>query len=266
MDSFSLSKFKGHSVDADTRAYIAALEAFDSAVQIQELKQLEQKSLVLPQAPKVLDVGCGFGLETLRIARRLASSAKVCGLDVSANFLAEAKRRSNEAGLKIAFEKGDAQRLPFADNSFDYVRAERVLIYLKDPELALREIQRVASDGACLAVIEPDFSSTNINHPDRKLARKILTYEVETAVEHNALPGTIDASLRNLPDYSIATRVVVMPQELAYGYFDSVGKRAYTAGAVTDTELSSWSDGLEALARDRSVFGTVGYFLFTARA
>lgn len=264
MDELSLSSFKGASITEQTRTYIDALEAFDSAAQIQQLKEIE-RDRTANVSGGVLDIGCGFGLETLRIARRLGSDTSVTGLDISAEFLGEAKRRAAAAHLSAQFDQGDAQALPYPSQTYNYVRAERVLIYLQDPSEALREMQRVATPNAWLAVIEPDFSSTNVNHPNRDLARKALTFEVATAVVNNALPGLINAQMRDLSAFEMDSRVVVIPQALALTYFQSVGQRAKDAGAITNAELEEWSHGISALARSDKLFGTVGYFLFTAR-
>lgn len=266
MDKLSLSSFKGASVAEQTQTYIDALEAFDSAVQIQQLKEIERGRTSDAAGGRVLDIGCGFGLETLRIARRLGPETSVTGLDMSAEFLNEAEHRAAAAELSVQFDQGDAQALPYPNQIFTNVRAERVLIYLKDPGEALREMQRVAAPQAWLAVIEPDFSSTNVNHPNRDLARKTLSFEVATAVEHNALPGLIHAQLRDLPEYQMDSRVVVMPQTLALTYFQSVGQRALAAGVLTSAQQEEWSHALNTLARSEKLFGTVGYFLFTARA
>ena len=78
-------------------------------------------------------------------SRRLAGpGATVAGIDKSADFIADAAARATAAGLAIDFRVGDATALPWADASFDAVRAERLLIYLADWQAAVREMRRVA--------------------------------------------------------------------------------------------------------------------------
>ena len=117
----------------------------------------------------MLDVGCGFGLETLRLAA-LARPGRVVGIDKSADFIAEAKARAAAASLAIDFDVGDADALPYPDASFDCVRAERLLIYLTDPAKAVAEMKRVAKPGGRIALIEPDFGTTT-HQPARPPAR-----------------------------------------------------------------------------------------------
>ena len=97
----------------------------------------------------VLDVGCGEGVVTERIAARLPH-ANVVGLDVGdPALLSEWERRSSN-GLR--FQPGSAYALPFADDSFDVACAFEVLEHLERPADALAELRRVASQALVLSV------------------------------------------------------------------------------------------------------------------
>jgi hypothetical protein len=148
------------------------------------------------------------------------------------------------------------------------VRAERLLIYLDRWEVAAREMRRVARPGGGLAFIEPDFSTTTINLPDRPAVRRALAHEADTAVVESWLPGALLGLLQDLglSDIEVATRVVVFPQDLGATYFEAVGRHAAEAGALSAEELAAWLDGIAGLRAKSRLFGTVGYFLFTARA
>jgi SAM-dependent methyltransferase len=163
-------------------AYVAALEAFDGLDQLQELKALARERTGTAPSRSVLDVGCGFGLETLRLARLVQPGGRVAGVDKSGEFVAEARRRQQAAGLAIDFREGDAESLPFPDASFDIALAERVLVYLPHPARALGEMRRVVRPGGRLAAIEPDFGMNAINFPDRALARRVLDHECDIGV------------------------------------------------------------------------------------
>jgi SAM-dependent methyltransferase len=263
-EDISLSQFKAMDRAANVPAYVAALEAFDAIPELQELKVLGRERGGVASGRSVLDVGCGFGLETLRLAA-LATPGKVAGIDKSADFIAEAKARATAADLAIDFKVGDAEALPYADASFDCVRAERLLIYLADPAKAVAEMKRVAKPRGRIALIEPDFGTTTINLPNRPMVRRALAHEADTAVSQSWLPGPLLRMLRGLGlgDIEIATRVVIFPQGLAAEYFADVGRLAAAAGAITAEELTEWLSGIDDLAAHQALFGTVGYFLFT---
>jgi len=262
----SLSQFKAIDRTTNVPAYVSALEAFDAIPELQELKALGRERGGIATGRKVLDVGCGFGLETLRLAA-LAGAGKVVGVDKSADFIADAKARAAAAHLSIDFDVGDAEALPYADGRFDCVRAERLLIYLSEPAKAVAEMKRVGKPGGRLALIEPDFSTTTINLPDRPMIRRALAHEADTAVLQSWLPGPLLVMLRDLglADIEVATRVVIFPQGLTSEYFADVGRHAAAAGALSAAELAEWLAGIDGLASKQALFGTVGYFLFTAR-
>ena len=92
--------------------YVAALEAFDALPQLQELKALARDHAGLKAGSAVLDVGCGFGLESLRLARLVRPGGRVAGIDKSADFIREAEARAAQAKLTATFEVADAEALP----------------------------------------------------------------------------------------------------------------------------------------------------------
>lgn len=265
-DNISLKSFTALDRVGDVEAYIRALEAFDEIPQLQQLKRIA-RDMVRPGA-SVLDVGCGFGLETVRLARIVGQAGRVAGIDKSADFIAVAKKRAAAAGLAIDYRAGEAQALPYADASFDIVRAERLLIYLKDWEKAVAEMKRVARPGATLAFIEPEFGTTTINLPDRALVRRVMAHEADTAVVESWLPGQLFYALTDLGlhNVTVSTRVVLFPQDLAAIYFTDVGRNAAKDGAISQAELSAWLAAIADLHKRGRLFGSVGYFLFTARS
>lgn len=264
-DDLSLKSFDNLDMVRDLDAYVRALEAFDAIPQLQELKSTARAEIT-PGA-SVLDVGCGFGLETERLAAAAGPGGRVAGVDKSEGFIAEAKKRAARAGLTIDYRTGDARNLPYADASFDFVRAERLLIYLGDWENAVSEMLRVAKPGASLAFIEPEFDTTTVNIADRGLVRRVMAHEADTAVAQSWLPGPLSTELANLGlrEIRMSTRVVVFPQDLAAVYFADTARHAEADRRISAAELSGWLAGIADLHARGCLFGSVGYFLFTAR-
>ena len=109
--------------------------------------------LVLPPAGALdaLDVGCGTGFLSLELAAR---GHRVTGVDFAPSMIALAEHKAAERGLKIRFEQGDAEQLPFARASFDLVISRHVLWTLPHPEAAIDEWLRVLRPGGRLVIVD----------------------------------------------------------------------------------------------------------------
>jgi SAM-dependent methyltransferase len=97
----------------------------------------------------VLEVACGAGV-ALPV---LASTARtVVGGDYTGYALAAARQQSHTAQPSISLVQYDAQRLPFADDSFDLVFSFEAIYYLESPHAFLAEARRVLTPGGCLLI------------------------------------------------------------------------------------------------------------------
>lgn len=105
----------------------------------------------LKPADKILEVGCGEGIVSVFAAKRGIS---ITAVDISRANLLAAKELANKEGVenKISFIEGDAENLPFDDNSFDVVIADNVLEHLPSFEKGLREVKRVTKKRAIIAL------------------------------------------------------------------------------------------------------------------
>ncbi len=263
----SLKGFESASHGAEFAAYLCALEAFDRLEQLQELKALALEYTGIGPGSQVLEVGCGFGLETLRLARLALPGGRVAGCDLSSDFLAEARRRAGAAGVNIAFEQARVETLPYPDQSFEILWSERLLIYVPNLRQAASEMRRVLRSGGRLVSIEPDISTSTLNLENRDLVRRVMGHEADRNVAHGWLPGRLGGILQNagFSPIRLATRVVVFSPELAAGYFAQCGRSAAADGVLSDAELHDWNSGIASLLKEGKLFATVGYFLFTAR-
>jgi SAM-dependent methyltransferase len=97
----------------------------------------------IPLEGKILDVGCGNGIFTLRLAK---AGADVIGLDFSQLLL----KQNPHDGLT----RGDATALPFADGAFDCVFEANVLHHMQDREAVIREMARTSRKHVVL--LEPN--------------------------------------------------------------------------------------------------------------
>ena len=100
---------------------------------------------------RALDYGCGHGMAAVVLARR---GARVTAFDLSPAYVEEARRRARANGAAVDFVTADAERLPFADGSFDRVWGNAVLHHL-DLNRAAAELRRVLAPGGVAVFCEP---------------------------------------------------------------------------------------------------------------
>ncbi|HEY5634781.1 MAG TPA: class I SAM-dependent methyltransferase [Burkholderiaceae bacterium] len=108
----------------------------------------------------ILDVGCGTGVLTSRIAAATIS-ARVTGVDVSEPFLAYA--RASVRNSRVAFERADAGALPFADATFDQSLSLLVISFLAQPSQAAGEMRRVTRPGGTVAACTWDAKGLELS-------------------------------------------------------------------------------------------------------
>lgn len=110
----------------------------------------------LPAGATVLDVGCGTGEITARLAEKYPDASFV-GVDLEEPHLERARARCAEFGSRVRFETGDALSLSYDDASFDLVVCRHLLQAVPDAQRVLTEIRRVLKPGGRAHLIAEDY-------------------------------------------------------------------------------------------------------------
>lgn len=150
--------------------YIDFLDAREELDDELRVKQVIAGLLELEDGLEVLDAGSGTGVDAARIARLVAPTGRVVGVDHSAEMVAEARKRVAGSGLPVTYEEGDVQALAYEDASFDRTRAERVLVHVPDPAAGVRELARVTRPGGLVVVSDLDGGTLFVNSSNVRLA------------------------------------------------------------------------------------------------
>lgn len=103
----------------------------------------------------VLDVACGTGVVSVAAALSVGPAGRVLGVDLADAMVQASRQRAQDLGLgQAAFERMDAEQLKLPDAGFDLALCALGLMYLPEPDAALRELHRMLRPGgrAVLAV------------------------------------------------------------------------------------------------------------------
>jgi SAM-dependent methyltransferase len=101
---------------------------------------------------RVLDVGTGTGIVARLAAPNIGPTGSVAGLDASPAMLSIARAMAAEEGLTVDWDEGQAEALPYPDESFDLVLSQFALMFFTDRAGALAEMRRVLIPGGRVAL------------------------------------------------------------------------------------------------------------------
>ena len=138
--------------DMDTYAHKLYLSNFLREPVIRSAAQ----ALQLPSGSRGLDAGCGIGSHTLLLAEAVAPAGHVTGLDLSPGFLIHAREIAEKSSLseQVSFQEGDVNKLPFDDDTFDWVWSVDCVGYAPaEPVPLLKELARVVKPGGSVAIL-----------------------------------------------------------------------------------------------------------------
>src|ERR1700722_12559207 len=150
--------------------------------QADTLSELLHSDTGFPAGSAVLEVGCGVGAQTLTVAER-SPGASLTAIDLSAESLASARKRADDAGLTgIAFTQADVYTLPRPDGplaagTVDHVFVCFLLEHLPRPVEALRRVRGVLRPGGTSPGIAGDHGLICF-HPDSPAARDAIACQV----------------------------------------------------------------------------------------
>ena len=103
---------------------------------------------------RVVDVGCGAGIDSLVAAKKVGPEGRVIGVDMTPSMLEKARHAAEEARLEniVEFREGYAEALPVEDGWANVVISNGVLNLMPDKDAALEEMSRVLKPGGRLQI------------------------------------------------------------------------------------------------------------------
>jgi ubiquinone/menaquinone biosynthesis C-methylase UbiE len=150
---------------------------------------------------RVLDLASGTGEPAISLASRVGPEGHVTALDLSTDLLKIAAERARQRGLtNVSTRQADAHNLPFPDASFDLATCRFGVMFFSDPDLALRETQRVLRPGgrACFLAwgpFEQPYWSSTMGVVHKHVGGPIMAPGGANMFRF-AEPGSLSAALR----------------------------------------------------------------------
>jgi len=265
------SKIEFDSVDrtSDPHDFVRYLDATRATDFIQEIKQRTFAQMELRGGEIVADIGCGTGEDVRALAVQVGATGWTVGVDVSSTMIRTARQRSRECGSSARFVQGDVQQLGFRDESFDAIRAERLLQHIPDPQSALREMVRALKARGRLVSWEADLDLFIIDagdyHTSRIMQRFICDRFHNGSIGHRLYKFFIGAGLvdvqatplvRNFTDLSLI--------ESAFDLTASVG-HAIEQHLLDADQATRWLDSLRSASQSSHFLSVIGGFITFGR-
>jgi arsenite methyltransferase len=216
----------------------------------------------------VLDIGSGPGLLANDMASFVGRDGRVCGIDSSEAMLAMSRTRCADKPW-TEFQKADATKLPFPDNTFDAAVSTQVYEYVPDIPAALTELYRVMRPGGRILIMDTDYGSLVIHTKDEVRMARILSAWDEHFV-HSGLPRTLSRQLRDA-GFTIRQRDVIPmfnpeyeENTFAKGALTIMASFAVGRKGVSQDEASAWLAEFADLGNRGEFFFSLNRYVFVA--
>jgi ubiquinone/menaquinone biosynthesis C-methylase UbiE len=236
------------------------------------IKQRSYGFMQIQPGHKVLDLGCGPGIDTIPLAPLVGVNGQVIGADYDRAMIAEAEQRAEQAGVNtwVRHERVDAMSLPFETDYFDSCRSERLFQHLSNPAKALSEMTRVTKSGGWVVVLDTDWGSLSTDSDETDIERRLARFLAEYS-SHNGYSGrklyrlfkqqnlvdiTFEVSPVAISNYALARQAIQAEKS---------EQEALKAGVITSEELHRWQTGLEQANSEDVYFCSVNVMLFAGR-
>ena len=245
----------------------AFLEKRSRTPDMQAINQKLCETVAAQPGERLLEVGSGSGILCRMLAPQLQPGGQIVGVDISPEMTLEAQKYAlaEEIDNGITFETCAAESLPYPEANFDGAIAARLLLHAAEPEAVIHEMKRVVKPGGRVVVMDWDFDTVTVDHPDRELSRRLLHWRNDHHGGNNWSGRQLWRRMSNagLQNLSVHPWVSITHSE-EDGLTQSLWRAAQVAceaGVISPVEQDDWVNELKDRIRAGIFFASIVYFI-----
>lgn len=219
-----------------------------TALVLKSLKENSYKPFQHIKEGRILDLGCGTGIDAINLATVLGPNVSVTGIDHDAAMIEKARASAKDV-QNIEFRVAEVYPIAQQDSSAQGARAERLLQHLKEPAELIKDVYRVLEPEAPFVIVETDWSSLTFYNNDPVVAKKVSAYLTDQKVNNGAVAreltyGLKTAGFRDI-SFEVFPFVVKTVQEIfAYLLIDQSLQEMREKGLLTPGEYELFMEDL----------------------
>ena len=241
------------------------------AEKVKPLKERSHELMRVQPGHRVLDVGCGSGVDTVALGHLVGPTGLVVGVDVDNEMLVIARAMAGVEGVAdwVVHRRADARALPYGWGYFDACRSERLCEHVSHPRHVISEMVRVTKPGGWIVIADTDWSTLSIDSCHGDVERRLLEFGIDRLASGYAgrqlfgllrRRGLADVVIEIFPicitDYGLACYM---------GLLDESPREAVEAGIVTTGELERRRLAFEEADEVGAFFASVNLVMVAGR-
>ena len=249
---------------SDPDYFVRFVDEANALPAVEQLEEMAIPELRLQPGMRVLDLGCGTGEDSRRLAGLVGPAGEVVGVDASETMIAAARQRTEGTGLPVEFHVGDATRLDLPTESFDAVRCERMLVHVPEPAAVLTEMARVTRAGGRVVVIDIDIDGTILDLPglDRDFLRRTV-HAMSDALSAGQIGRQLPRLFREakLADVGCHTKFLAFPYDFARHLIPGMLVGAVAGGSITAAEADTVVAAMDRAEREGGLHVAAPFYI-----
>jgi ubiquinone/menaquinone biosynthesis C-methylase UbiE len=206
---------------------------------------------------RALDLGCGGGAVTLKMAALVGSEGEVVGIDLDPSILRLAQQEADGSKLPVTFRHLEAEELN-EEASYDFAYARYLMSHLRHPERALESMVRALRPGGLLAVEDVFFPGHVCYPPNAAFDRYLELYQAvvrakgaDPAIGPRLMGMALDAGLVDVQvELIVPTFREGEGKRVAQVTMEHIREAVLGVELATSTEVDTVVTGLKAFADD----------------